>query len=190
MPPKGSRRRTKTYRERGGRLVRAVQGIRPFDGQWAKEASAVREALRLGLPGHPGLHGAVGGGLVFTHPGLSFSEDGSCRAWYGRPSTCLEAISRSPRVPAYTTEGRLRVLDTLLERSDRLHEQQGAAPWASSSAVELARRLHEEAVARARSYLSDVADMSELASVVPDAEAKEPRKRAIYYPHPDDPPKG
>ena len=35
----GQWRRTKTYRERGGRLVREVQGIRPFDGQWAKEAA-------------------------------------------------------------------------------------------------------------------------------------------------------
>lgn len=185
----GQWRRTKTYRERGGRLVRETQNIRPFDGQWAKEASAVREALRLGLPGHLGLHGAVGGGLVFTHPGLSFSQDGSCRAWYGRPGSCPWTISRSPEVPAYTTEGSLRVLDALLERSDRLHEQKGAAPWATSSAVELAQRLHEEAVARARSYLPDAADGGEPASAVPDAEAQEPRKRAVYYPHPDDPPK-
>ena len=150
----------------------------------------MREALRLGLPGHPGLHGAIGGGLVFTHPGLSFSEDGSCRAWYGRPDSCAGAISRSPRVPAYTMEGRLRVLDVLLERSDRLHEQQGAAPWATSSAVELARRLHEDAAARARSYLPDAADGGEPVSVPPGGAVQEPRKRAIYYPHPDDPPKG
>ena len=73
-------------------------------------------------------------------------------------------------------EGRLRVLEVLLERSDRLHEQQGAAPWATSSAVELARRLHE--------------DGGKPASTVPGAGAQEPRKRAVYYPHPDDPPKG
>lgn len=183
-------KRTKTYRERGGRLVREVQDIRPFDGQWAKEAAAVREALRAGLPGRPGLHGPVGGGLVFTHPELSFSEDGSCRAWYGKPGSCPGTISRSPRVPAFTTEGGLRVVDALLERSDRLHEQEGAAPWATSSAVELAGRLHEDAVARARSYLPEVAvNASGPTSVVPDAEAQEPGKRAVYYPHPDDPPK-
>ena len=182
--------RTKTYRERGGRLVREVQVLRPFDGQWAKEASAVREALRLGLPGHPGLHGAVGGGLVFTHPGLSFSADASCRAWYGRPSSCTEAVLRSPGIPTYTMEGRLRVLDVRLGRSDRLHKQQWAAPWATSSAVELARRLHEDAVARARSYLSNAANGGERTSVVPSAEAQETRKRAVYYPHPDDLPKG
>ena len=98
---------------------------------------------------------------------------------------------RLEELDAYTMEGRLRVLDVLLERSDRLHEQQGAAPWATSSAVELARRLHEDAVARARSYLPEAAaDGGKPASTVPGAGAQEPRKRVVYYPHPDDPPKG
>ena len=63
---RGQWRRVKTYREPGGRLVREFEVLRPFDRQWAKEASAVKDALR-GLSGPPNLPGAVGGGLVFTH---------------------------------------------------------------------------------------------------------------------------
>jgi hypothetical protein len=52
-------------------------------------------------------------------------------------------------------EKRLRIIDALLEWSDRLHEQRGEEPWATSSAVELAERLHYDAVSRASSYFSD-----------------------------------
>ncbi len=181
----GEWQRTKTYRERGGRLVRETQLIRPFDGQWAREAHAVREVLRRGLPDLPDVSAAVGGGLVFPHPNLTFSEDGSCRAWYGRPESCVELISRSPAIPAYTREVRLRVLDALIEGSDRLHERQGATPWATSSAVELAMRLHEEAVSSTRSLLSCVTEACRPAGMPSGEVARKPR--AVYLPHPDDP---
>jgi hypothetical protein len=53
------------------------------------------------------------------------------------------------------------------------------------SSVELAERLHEEAVSHASSYLSDV---GEPGSAAPSPEVKAARKRAFWHPHPDDPP--
>jgi len=67
-----------------------------------------------------------------------------------------------------------------------LHGQHGEAPPETSSSVELAVRLHEEAVSRASSYLSDV---GEPGSAAPSPAVSEARKRAIWHPHPDDPPK-
>ena len=77
---RGEWRRVKTYRERGGRLVQELEVLRPFDRQWATEATAVKDALRRRLLRYPDLQEAVGGGLVFTHAGFSFYADGSCRA--------------------------------------------------------------------------------------------------------------
>lgn len=82
-------------------------------------------------------------------------------------------------------EKRLRVLDALLAWSDRLHEQQGGALWATSSSVELAQSLYEDTVSRASAYLSDIEEPS---SVVVSKEVEEARERVIWHPHPDDPP--
>ncbi len=82
---------------------------------------------------------------------------------------------------------RLRAIDALLEWSDRLHQQQGEVPSATASSVELAERLHEDAVSRALPYVSGVGEPD---SVAISEEVKEARKRAVWHPHPDDPPKG
>jgi hypothetical protein len=99
----------------------------------------------------------------------------------------VEALSGSPEVPGFTMQDRLRAIDALLEWSDRLHERQGEAPSATASSVELAEHLYEDAVSRAFSYLSDVGEPS---SVAMSEEVKEASKRALWHPHPDDPPKG
>ncbi len=181
----GQWRRVKTYHEPGGRLVQQHEVLRPFDKQWIREANAVKETLRRRLPQCPNPHEVVGGGIVFTHRGLSFFADGSCKARVYTPRSCVEALSGSPEIPDFTIQERLRAIDALLKWSDRLHEQQGEAPSAMSYSVELAERLHEDAVSRASSYLSDVAEPGSVAI----SEEKEARKRAFWHPHPDDPPK-
>jgi hypothetical protein len=180
----GQWQRVKTYRERGGRLVREHEFLRPFDSQWAKEAGAVQGTLRR-LPDSLDLPGAVGGGLVFTHAKVSVHVDGSCAAWVGRPSSCVETLWSSPEIPTFTMEKRLRVLDALLEWSDGLHEHKGEVPWETASSVELAERLYNEAVYHAVSYCSQI---GELGDVTISEEVKEARKRAFWHPHPDDPP--
>ncbi len=155
----GQWHRIRTYRGPGGDFVREYEEIKPFDRQWIKEAGAVKEALRLGFPEYRTLHGAVGGGIVFTHEGASFSGDGSCRARVYKPGSCAEALLRAPAAPDFTMEKRLRVVDALLRWSDRLHQQQGEATSAGS-AVELAERLHRDAVSLARRYLSEVGEAS------------------------------
>jgi hypothetical protein len=183
---RGEWRRVKTYREPGGRLVQELEVLRPFDKQWIKEANSVKEILRRRLPRWPNFHEAVGGGLVFTHGGLSFFADGSCKAWVGTPMSCVEALSVSAKRSDFTMQKRLLVIDALLEWSDELHEQMGEAPAATSSAIELAEHLHEEAVSRASSYLSAV---DEPGSIAINVKAKEVRGKAVWHSHPDDPPK-
>ena len=178
-------RRVKTYRQPGGRLVRELEDLRPFDKQWVKEASAVKEALRRSFPRYRALPKALGGGIVFTHRGLSVRADDSCQAWVGKPESCVDAIAGSSEIPDLTMEKRLQAIDALLERSDMLQCQQGEAPPETPSSVELAERLHEEAVSRASSYLSDV---GEPGGAAPSPEVEEARKRAIWHSHPDDPP--
>jgi hypothetical protein len=58
---RGQWRRVKIYRQPGGRLVRELEILKPFDKQWVKEASAVKETLRQRLPGYQALSQAVGG---------------------------------------------------------------------------------------------------------------------------------
>ncbi len=99
----------------------------------------------------------------------------------------MEILSRSPEVHGLTMEKRLRAIDALLGWSDRLHEQQGEAPWATSSAVELAERLYDEAVTAASSYFSDSSNPE---GTVTNEEAQQASPRAVWYPHPDDPPQG
>ena len=182
----GQWRRVKTYHKPGGRLVQEHQVLKPFDKQWIREANAVKETLRRRVPQRPNLHEAVGGGLVFTHGGFSFFADDSCEARFYSPGSCVEALAGSPEVPGFTMQERLRAIDALLEWSDRLHERQGEAPWGTSSSVELAEHLHEGAVSQALSYVSDIGEPH---SVVIIEEAKEASKRAVWHPHPDDPPK-
>ncbi len=151
--------RTKTYRGPGGRLVRETEGLnKSFDRQWVKEANSVKEALRRNLRLYPHLHEAVRGGIVFTYPGSSYVVDGSCRARVYTSSTCVEALSVSPQIPNFTMDKRLHAIDALLKWSDGLHEQQGQARPSTSSAVELAERLHEDAVSRASFYLSSMGE--------------------------------
>jgi hypothetical protein len=66
---RGQWRRVKTFREPGGRLVRELEALRPFDRQWAKEAAAVKGALRRALPDCSELPEAVGGASLYP-PGV------------------------------------------------------------------------------------------------------------------------
>jgi hypothetical protein len=86
---------------------------------------------------------------------------------------------------------RLRAIDALLQWSDRLHEQQGEAPSETASSVELAERLHEDAVSQAFSYVSDIGELrsGEPRGVLISEEVKEASKRAVWHPHSDDRPK-
>jgi hypothetical protein len=183
----GRWRRIKTYHKPGGRLVQEHQVLKPFDKQWIREANAVKETLRRRLPRCPNLHEAVGGGLVFTHGGSSFSVDSTCNAQVYTPRSCLEALSNIPEVPGFTMQERLCAIDALLEWSDRLHERQGEAPCETSSSVELAERLHEDAISKASFYLSGVGKPG---SVDINEDVKEASKKAVWHPHLDDPPKG
>jgi hypothetical protein len=89
-------------------------------------------------------------------------------------------------IPNLTMQERLRAIDALLEGYDRLHERQGEAPWTTSSSVELAERLCEDAVSRASSRVLGGGDPG---SVVSSEEVNEATKRAFWLPHPDDPPR-
>lgn len=182
---RGEWQRVKTYRERGGRLVRKSEVLRPFDRQWAKEAGTVKETLRRRLPKCQDLPVAVGGGLIFTHERVSFHADSSCKAWVGTPRSCVETLSDSSEIFDLTMEKRLHVLDALLAWSDQLHDQKGEALWTTSSSVKLAQHLYEDAVSRASAYLSYIDEPS---SAVVSKEVEEARKRATWHPHPDDPP--
>jgi hypothetical protein len=184
---RGEWRRVKSYRQPGGRFVREIEKLKPFDRQWAKEAGAVRENLRRRLPEFPELPNSVRGGLVFTHSNVSFGEDGSCQAWAGTPKIWIETLSNFPEVPGLTMEKRLRTVDALLAWSDQLHERQGEAPWTTSSSVELAQRLYDDAVDAASSCFSDSSSPEGIAT---NEAAWQSRPRAICYPHPDDPPQG
>jgi hypothetical protein len=184
---RGGWRRVKTYRQPGGRLVREIESLRPFDKQWAKEANSVREVLRGQMPDHPDLSEAIGGGLVFTHAGLSFIADDSCRCWYGRPASCVEVLSRSPEISGFTMERRLDAVDALLDWSDRLHERRGEAPRETQDAVELAERLYVDAVSTASTYVSEANEES--VRTAANEKIEEARRRAVWLPHPDDPPK-
>lgn len=155
----GQWQRIKTYRGPGGYPVEEHEVLRPFDKQWIKEVNAVKETLRRRVSRYSDLHEAVGGGIVFTHDRASFSADISCRARLYTPKSCVEALSISKKKHDFTMEKRLRAIDALLEWSDRLNEQQGEAQAAGSS-VELAQRLHEDAVSRATSYLGDAGEAS------------------------------
>jgi hypothetical protein len=182
----GQWRRIKTYHKPGGRLVQEYQVLKPFDKQWTREANAVKETLRRRVPQPPNLHEAVAGGLVFTHGGFSFSADSTCNAWVFTPRSCVEALWGTPEVPGFTMLERLCAIDALFEWSDRLHERQGEAPWETLSSVELAKHLHKDAVSQVLSYVSDV---GEPGSIAVSEEVKEASKRAVWHPHPDDPPK-
>ncbi len=153
----GQWRRVKTHRGPGGHPVQEHEVLRPFDKQWIKEANAVRETLRRRVPQCSDLYKAIGGGIVFTHDGASFSADITCRTRLYTPRSCVEALLISPEKPDFTMEKRLRFVDALLCWSDRLHQQQGEAPSAGSS-VELAERLYRDAVSLARGYLSEVGE--------------------------------
>ncbi|MGH3087673.1 MAG: NERD domain-containing protein [Rubrobacteraceae bacterium] len=109
----------------------------PFDKQWIKEAAIVKEALRRGLPEHPDIHEAVGGGLVFTQSQFSLSVDGSCEAPVYTPGTCVEALSGFSEIPGFTMEMRLRAIDALIAFSDRAHEQK----WRSAFGDGILRRV-------------------------------------------------
>jgi Nuclease-related domain len=183
----GQWRRIKTYHKPGGRLVQEHQVLKPFDKQWIREVNAVKETLRRRLPRCPILHEAVGGGLVFTHGGFSFSADNTCNARVYTPRPCVEDLSNSPEIPGFTMLERLCTIDALLEWSDRLHERQGEPPWETSSSVELAERVHEDAISQAPSYLSGI---GEPGSIAISEDVQEASKKAVWHPHPDDPPKG
>lgn len=143
--------------------------------------------MRRRLSQCPKLRETVGGGLVFTHGGSSLYADGSCKVPIYTPRSCVEALWGSSEIPDFTMQKRLRAIDALLKWSDRLHQQQGEVPSATASSVELAERLHEDAVSRALPYVSGVGEPD---SVAISEEVKEARKRAVWHPHPDDPPKG
>jgi hypothetical protein len=64
---------------------------------------------------------------------------------------------------------------------------QETAPWVTPASVELAERLYEDTVSRAFSYLSDA---GEAGTIGVGEEVQEVRTRAVWHPHPDDPPQG
>jgi hypothetical protein len=90
-------------------------------------------------------------------------------------------------MPEFTMERCLGDVDALLGRSDRLHERRGGAPGETKAAVELAERRYADAVSIASAYVSDASN--EPARVADNGKIEEARKRAIWLPHPDDPPK-
>jgi Nuclease-related domain len=180
----GQWRREKTYRGPRGSLIREYQVHRPFDKQWVKEADSVKETLRRRLPRSPNLHEAVDGGLVFTHAGLSLDADDSCEAWVYTPRSSVETLRCSSEIPDFTMHKRLHAIDALLQWSDQLHGQRGEAPSTRSS-VELAERLHEEAVSHASSYLSSAGEPVIAATSEGEGEAS---KRVMRRSHPDEAP--
>jgi hypothetical protein len=81
----------------------------------------------------------------------------------------------------------LDAVDALLSWSARLHERRDGTPWETKDAVELAERLYVDAVSLASAYVSEAIDES--ARVAANEKLEEARERAVWLPHPDDPPK-
>lgn len=103
---RGQWRTVKTYRQPGGRLVRELEVLRPFDKQWVKEASAVKEALRRGSPE--------------TRPSPRRSAGGSSSriGGYRSAQTALARRGSASRNPAW--------------RPSQLPRRYPASPWRSA----------------------------------------------------------
>lgn len=128
----------------------------PLDKQWIKEAEMVRRVLGSKVPRHTDLHEALGGGLVFTHEGLSLYVDDSCKARIFTPKSCVEALLSAPTAPDFTLEKRMQVADTLLASSEQWRTQRPEATAQTASATELSNLLYENALLQAASYISVV----------------------------------
>ena len=70
-------------------------------------------------------------------------------------------------------------------RTDTARKVRFSATLGQELEVELAERLHKDAISQALSYVSDIGEPS---SVVITEEVKEASKRAVWHPYPDDTP--
>ena len=96
----------------------------------------------------------------------------------------METLRCSSEIPDFTMHKRLHAIDALLQWSDQLHGQRGEAPSTRAS-VELAERLHEEAISHASSYLSSAGEPVIAATSEGEGEAS---KRVMRRSHPDEAP--
>lgn len=138
-------------RRRGGYEVNEKESDdnRP-DAQWLREEHAVKRTLGRRLPDPGKLIPAISGGIVFTHPGVSWDIDDSCKSAYGDPKFWAKTIMSAPAVLELRAEEQLGVLDALLKWAQTLDEDLGRT---SSCSVELAQGLFSKATAKARAYV-------------------------------------
>ncbi|MGH7928664.1 MAG: nuclease-related domain-containing protein, partial [Candidatus Binatia bacterium] len=147
----GNWRRSKPYYAPGGVLKHEEKEIKSFDRQWICERREVEETLRRRVrPSH--LADWVTGGLVFTHPNAILDIDQLNECGYGPPKFWANHLREvaAGHQESITQQSKLRVLDALLDRADRIDHRYNRR----RCCIELADRLADEMTDWAKSYVA------------------------------------
>lgn len=145
---RGAWTRRQEYFAKGGRHVVKEQTINPFDGQWVREAEAVKKGLGRHLAQNA-RSWKLAGGLAFTHPEASFDIDDSCRCAFETPHRWVDDIRRAAAVDDFAPADQLAVLDALFAWAHEFEDRTNDKP---ADAVELAEQIHASVAARAAAY--------------------------------------
>jgi hypothetical protein len=127
------------------------EALQSFDRQWLHEQREVEKTLRLRVQPLR-LANQIDGGLVFTHPAVSFDIDESRKCAYGQPQwwgTYLEKAANE-REWTITQRSKLDILDALLDRAERIDGSYSQR----RCCIELAEQLFDELTERAESYVA------------------------------------
>lgn len=130
--------RKKKYYEPGGHEAYRDDSLRPFDRQWMTERDAIQTTLARRLHAADIRSIPITGGIVFTHPDVTWDIDASCSVSYGRTADCVGWIARANAMNggALTPDLCLAAFDALTAYARML-----GAPPAQQSASALASSL-------------------------------------------------
>jgi Nuclease-related domain len=143
--------RSKSYYAPGGVLKYEELEIKAFDRQWMRERREVEGTLRRRVhPAH--LADWITGGLVFTHPSAVLDIDQSRECGYGPPefwTTHLREVAAKYQ-GTITQQSKLRILDALLDRAERIDYRYTQR----RCCIELADRLADDMTDWAKDYVA------------------------------------
>jgi len=148
----GSWRRERTYFAAGGVEKTEVKEFEGFDRQWQRELDGVTTTLQRRLRNPVANALECRGGVVFSHPDVSWDLDSSCQSGYGPPSFWADTVAQAPALPGFDTYERLRVLDALFTWSRKL-QGDGDARCAET----LVQDLHDAINQSANGYIRRLA---------------------------------